>query len=66
MPPGADAAIFYVSVAALVVGCIRTVRASVERGTRDRVGVILAVAGGVGLLVAVIAFIAGPKSVLPF
>ncbi len=66
MNEGATAVIFYVSVGALVAGTIRSLRASVERRVRDRVGLILAGAGAVGLVIAVIAFAAGPKGVLPF
>ncbi len=66
MNEGVDAAIFYVSVAALVAGMIRTLRASVERKTRDRGGIAIALGGAVGLIVAVIAFLTGPKGVLPF
>ena len=66
MSAGLTAAIFYLSVAALVGGTIRSLRSSVERNERDRPGIILAAAGGRGLLVAIVAFATGPKNVLPF
>ncbi len=66
MNEGATAALFYVSVAALVGGMIRTLRASIERNARDRLGLAVAGCGALGLVVAVIAFVSGPKSVLPF
>jgi hypothetical protein len=61
-----DAVVFYASVAALVAGTIRTLRASVERNTRDRAGIALAAAGCAGLAVATAAFLLGPRTVLPF
>jgi hypothetical protein len=63
---GAVAAIFYLSVTGLVAGMIRALRASIERKTVDRVGIALAVAGLVGLAIAVACFLTGPKTVLPF
>jgi hypothetical protein len=66
MNAGATAALFYLSVAALVGGTIRSVRSSVERRERDRAGIIVAAAGGLGLLAAIAAFALGPKDALPF
>jgi len=63
---GVDAAIFYVSVAALAIGMVRSLRASIERQVRDRIGMLLAGAGVAGLIIAVIAFVTGPRTVLPF
>ena len=66
MNEGLNAAIFYLSATALVAGTIRTLRASVERNARDRTGVALTIVGGLGFAVAIIAFLTGPKRVLPF
>jgi hypothetical protein len=66
MNEGINALIFYASVTALVAGTIRTLRASVERKTRDRAGIALAVAGCAGLAVATAAFLFGPRTALPF
>jgi hypothetical protein len=63
---GVNAVVFYVSAAALVGGLIRTLRASIERNARDRLGIALASAGLLGLVVAVVAFVTGPKTMLPF
>ena len=63
---GVDAAVFYLSVAALIGGVIRALRASVERNVRDRVGIVLAAGGLCGLIVAVVLFLNGQKTVLPF
>lgn len=66
MNEGATAAIFYVSIGALVFGLIRALRASVERHVRDLPGIVVAALGAVGLIVAVIAFLNGPRGMLPF
>jgi hypothetical protein len=63
---GVDAAIFYVSAGLFVGGTIRAVRASVERRARDRLGLMLAAGGLIGLATAIAVFITGPKNVLPF
>jgi hypothetical protein len=66
IPESATAIIFYVSIVAIVVGLIRTVRASIERQARDPLGITIAGVGAAGLVVAVIAFVTGPKHMLPF
>ncbi len=66
MTAGATAIVFYVSVAALVAGTIRALRSSVERKQRDRIGIVLAACGAVGLVAAIVAFATGPKNALPF
>jgi hypothetical protein len=66
MNEGATAAIFYLSAAAFTAGAIRAVRASVERKSRDRVAIGLAIAGCLGLIAALAIFLTGPKTVLPF
>lgn len=63
---GLNATIFYVSVAALVGGMVRTLRASIERNARDRAGIVIAACGAAGLIVAIVAFVTGPKTLLPF
>lgn len=60
------AALFYVSIGLLVVGLIRALRASVERNTRDTRMIVVAVIGGLGLLVAVILYLNGPRTMIPF
>ena len=66
MSPGFEATLFYVSVAVFAGGIVRIVRASIERHVRDGLGLAIAVGGGVGLIVTVIAFVTGPKTLLPF
>ncbi len=66
MNPGLNVALFYVSVAALAVGLMRTARAAVERKVGDRAGLAIAACGVLGLLGAVVAFVTGPRTVLPF
>lgn len=66
MNEGVVAFLFYLSVAALVVGLIRALRASIERHVRDIPALMLAGAGAIGLIVAVVFFVNGAKGVLPF
>jgi len=63
---GATAIVFYASVAALVAGTIRALRSSIERRQRDRIGIVLAASGAIGLVAAIVAFATGPKNLLPF
>ncbi len=58
--------VFYLSAAAFVGGMIRALRASVERNVRDRLGIALAAGGLLGLAFAAVAFVTGPKTMLPF
>jgi predicted membrane channel-forming protein YqfA (hemolysin III family) len=60
------ASLFYVSIGLLVFGLIRALRASVERKVRDVRSIVLAAIGGVGLLVAVILYLNGPRTMIPF
>jgi len=63
---GVVAFLFYLSVAALVFGLIRALRASIERHVRDIPAIMLAGAGVIGLIAAVVFFVNGTRGVLPF
>jgi uncharacterized membrane protein YcfT len=60
------AAVLYLSAGALAAGTIRSVRSSVEHKSRDRFGIALAATGAIGLIIAIVAFAHGPRTVLPF
>lgn len=66
MNEGVVAALFYMSVAFLVVGLIRALRASVERNVRDVPAMVLAGVGVVGLAIGVVAYLHGPRTMIPF
>lgn len=66
MNEGVVAFLFYLSVAALVFGLIRALRASIERHVRDIPAIMLAGAGVIGLIAAVVFFVNGTRGVLPF
>jgi hypothetical protein len=60
-------AVFYLSLAAFAFGGIRAVRASVERKSRDALGIGLAAAGLLGFAAAIAFSIASPHhEMLPF
>jgi hypothetical protein len=64
---GFAAAIFYVSIAALVGGAMFFARSVIERGAgRDRRGLVLLVVGLVGIVISVGMYVVGPRKVLPF
>jgi hypothetical protein len=66
---GFAAAIFYVSIAALVGGAMFFARAAIERGPgRDRraLVLVLVVVGLVGIVVSVAMYVVGPRRMLPF
>jgi hypothetical protein len=65
---GVAAAIFYVSIAALIGGAMFFARGAIERAgaTRDRRGLILVVVGLVGIVVSVAIYVVGPRKMLPF
>jgi hypothetical protein len=64
---GFAAAIFYVSIAALVGGAMFFARAAIERGPgRDRRALVLVVVGLVGIVVSVAMYVVGPRRMLPF
>jgi len=64
---GFAAAIFYVSIAALVGGAMFFARGVIEReARRDRRGLILVVVGLVGIVVSVAIYVVGPRRMLPF
>ena len=60
------AGLFYLSIGLLVFGLIRVLRASVERKVRDVPSIVVAGIGGAGLLVAVILYLNGPRTMIPF
>lgn len=57
---------FYVGLAGCIFGLIRVLRASIERQTRDRVGLASLAIGAVFVVVAIAVYLTGPKTVLPF
>jgi hypothetical protein len=64
---GFAAAIFYVSIAALVGGAMFFARGVIERGARrDRRGLILVLVGLVGIVISVGIYVVGPRKMLPF
>ncbi len=64
---GFAAAVFYVSIAALIVGAMFFARGAIERGAgRDRRGLILVVVGLSGIVVSVAMYVVGPRRMLPF
>jgi hypothetical protein len=64
---GFAAAIFYVSIAALVGGAMFFARGAIERGAgRDRRALVLVVIGFAGIAVSVAMYVVGPRKILPF
>ena len=69
MPVGETIAaiVFYLSVAALVVGAMLSARRAIERlPGRSTTGFALVGLGVVGIAIAVVVFATGPRTVLPF
>ena len=61
------AVVFYLGVAALVVGAMLSARRTIERHSgRSTPGLALACIGVAGIAVAVVVFARGPRGVLPF
>lgn len=62
------AIVFYLGVAALVVGAILSARRAIEhrRDGSSRVGIGAIVVGLVAIVIAVSIFATGPRGVLPF
>ena len=64
---GFAAAVFYVSIAALIGGAMFFARAVIERGAgRDQRGLVLVVVGLVGIAISVAMYVMGPRKMLPF
>jgi drug/metabolite transporter (DMT)-like permease len=64
---GFAAAVFYVSIAALVGGAMFFARSTIERGPgRDRRGLVLVLVGLVGIVISVAIYVVGPRKMLPF
>jgi small neutral amino acid transporter SnatA (MarC family) len=64
---GVAAAIFYVSIAALIVGAMFYARGVIERGAgRDRRGLVLVLVGLTGIAISVAIYVVGPRKMLPF
>jgi threonine/homoserine/homoserine lactone efflux protein len=64
---GFAAAIFYLSIAALIGGAMFFARGVIERGVRrDRRALVLVIVGLVGIVISVGIYVAGPRKMLPF
>jgi hypothetical protein len=64
---GFAAAVFYVSIAALVGGAMFFARSTIERGAeRDRRGLVLVLVGLAGIVISVAIYVVGPRKMLPF
>jgi drug/metabolite transporter (DMT)-like permease len=64
---GFAAAVFYVSIAALIGGAMFFARSAIERGPgRDRRGLVLVLVGLVGIVISVAIYVVGPRKMLPF
>ncbi len=64
---GFVAAVFYVSIAALVGGAMYFARGVIEGGARrDRRGLVLVIVGLVGIVISVATYVVGPRRMLPF
>jgi hypothetical protein len=61
------AATFYVGLVGMVAGAIILARGAVERRpARDRLGLLLLGIGVLGIVVSLVVYMTGPKSMLPF